>query len=67
MTNPNWREIYADNVGSGIKAFRSQSKYTQTRLCVELGICSRTITNWENGATEPEPYLFLALERIEPI
>lgn len=67
MSKMNWRTIYKNNIAAGIKAFRAEHSLTQARLCVALGVDLKTITNWENGVTEPKPYLFLALERIEGI
>lgn len=42
-----------NNVGETIKALRRGKNLTQAELGKQLGYSARTVSDWENGATEP--------------
>jgi transcriptional regulator with XRE-family HTH domain len=57
--------------GAQIREFRERHELTQPRLAALLGydgspkVRAVTVGRWERGERVPEPYLSLALERIE--
>lgn len=41
------------SIGETIKYLRKSKKLSQTQLGNELGFSARTVSDWENGNTEP--------------
>lgn len=47
-----------------IKAFRGRHHVLQRELADRLGVSTRIVQAWENGARNPSPYLGLALQAL---
>lgn len=48
-----------------LKAWRTRMGWSQERLAEALGVHYMTVSKWERGEQESQPYLRLALERLE--
>lgn len=44
-----------------IRAWRTAAGLSQPSLAQLLGVDVMTVSRWERGITEPQPYLYLAL------
>jgi transcriptional regulator with XRE-family HTH domain len=47
-----------------LRAIKLQRRWTQKRLAFELCVSSRTIRNWEKGATQPNARDIMVLEAM---
>lgn len=48
-----------------LKQARKALKLSQAELATALGLSRKqTVSDWENGRQEPQPYVWLALERL---
>lgn len=51
-------------IGETIKFLRKRKKLTQAELGKALGYSARTVSDWENGATEPNVTAIKALVKF---
>ncbi len=52
------------NVGKTIRNMRKNKKITQSELGKVLGYSARTVSDWENGCTEPNIVAIKALVKF---
>lgn len=52
------------NVGATIRALRKSKNISQAELGKELGYSARTVSDWENGCTEPNISAIKALVKF---
>lgn len=48
-----------------LKAWRERMGWSQPRLAEALGVHPMTVSKWERGESEWQPFLPLALEQLE--
>ncbi len=53
-----------NNVGTTIRSLRKAKNISQAELGKQLGYSARTVSDWENGSTEPNISAIKALVRF---
>ena len=58
---------YLSDIRISIKAARVNSKMNQSEFAREIGVSLATVTNWENGKTEPDASQLRKISEISGI